>query len=84
MTNLIQVCSNFHSARAFILRTRPDEVSQSHPRHSEPVLIQEGLRFEGSGSGVRGQESGVRGQGSGVRGRGSGVGGQGSGFRGEG
>ena len=27
MTNVIQVCSNFHSARVFIANTRPDEIT---------------------------------------------------------
>ena len=42
MTSVIQVCSNVHSARAFIMRTRPDDLTRplSIQRHdSTKVLV---------------------------------------------
>ena len=31
MTNMMQVCSNFHQARVFITITRPDEIRDTGP-----------------------------------------------------
>ena len=45
MTDTIQVCSNSHQARVFIINTRPDAVHWAH--HTFPGVSQLGLRNHG-------------------------------------
>ena len=39
MCNMIQVCSDFHWARVFITRTRPDEISSQSESKGDRVLL---------------------------------------------
>ena len=38
MTNMIQVCSKFHCAQAFIIDTRPDEIRAGATENPRPVF----------------------------------------------
>ena len=43
MTDMIQMCSNFHRARVFITNTRPDEISLAASHSAQIKWLQEQL-----------------------------------------